>query len=267
MDDPLDRPFPFPPGSVALVGAGPGDPELLTLAAIKAMAAADVVVYDALVSDEVLGYIPKGCETIFAGKRGGRPSVAQADISQTLVDLARQGKRVVRLKGGDPFVFGRGGEEAQYLARHGISFRVVPGLTAGVAGPAYAGIPVTHRSVNANVAFITGHEAAEIGEEESRIDWEMIGRAFPVMVLYMAMKNLDVVARRLLESGRAPETPVAVIRWATTPRQQTLVSTLARLSEDVVRYDMGPPSIIVIGEVVDLRRELKWFAGEVGVGE
>ncbi|MBF0284666.1 MAG: uroporphyrinogen-III C-methyltransferase [Magnetococcales bacterium] len=260
----LEDPAYLAPGAVALVGAGPGDPDLLTLGAVKALRAADAVVYDALVSPEILAFIPPGRELIAAGKRGGRPSASQSDICDTLVELAREGKRVVRLKGGDPFVFGRGGEEALRLAQEGIPFRVIPGLTSGIAGPAYAGIPVTHREVNANVALITGQERAEDPEGEhlphiTRVDWEELGRIFPVLVLYMAMRNLHLVASRLLSGGRSPETPVAVIRWATTPRQETMVSTLGRVVEDSAACKMDPPAIVVIGEVVNLRKKIKWF--------
>ncbi|MBF0142624.1 MAG: uroporphyrinogen-III C-methyltransferase [Magnetococcales bacterium] len=257
----------FPPGTVILAGAGPGDPDLLTVAAERAIRQADVVVHDALVSEEILALIPRDCELVFAGKRGGSPSTSQGDISLTLVNLAREGKRVLRLKGGDPFVFGRGGEEAQHLAREKIPFRVIPGLTAGVAGPAYAGIPITHRGVNANVAFITGHEKAEntasaTPGNDTRVDWEGVARSFPVIVLYMAIKSLDPLVRRLIAAGRDPETPVAVIRWATTPRQQTLVTTLERVAADVAALDLQAPAIVVVGGVVPFRQELAWFADE-----
>ncbi|WP_227657629.1 uroporphyrinogen-III C-methyltransferase [Candidatus Magnetaquicoccus inordinatus] len=259
----------LPPGTVALVGAGPGDPNLLTVAALKALHTADVVVHDALVSPAILQLIPTGIEVISAGKRGGNPcSTNQADITETLVVLAKAGRRVVRLKGGDPFVFGRGGEEACRLFAEGISFRIIPGLTSGIAGPAYAGIPITHRAVNANVAFITGHESAENsafreGEDEfSRLDWEAMARTFPVLVLYMAMKNLAQVSKRLMAGGRSADTPVALIQWATTPQQRTLVTSLGRLVEDVEACAMKPPVIIVVGEVVRLREEMSWFADE-----
>ncbi|MBF0587773.1 MAG: uroporphyrinogen-III C-methyltransferase [Magnetococcales bacterium] len=252
------------PGTVALTGAGPGDPDLLTLAAYKAIQSADVVVHDALVSPEILDMIPEGCRKVHAGKRGGGPSANQNDISDTLVSLAQEGLRVVRLKGGDPFIFGRGGEEAARLAGEGIRFRVVPGLSAGAAGPAYAGIPVTHRSVNANVAFITGHEKAEGSADPgiSRIDWESVGKAFPVLVLFMAMQNLHLITQRLIKGGRDHDTPVAIIRWATTKRQQTLVSTLAQAVDDVASCGIKPPAIIVIGDVVRYRKELAWFPDE-----
>ncbi|MEO5341127.1 MAG: uroporphyrinogen-III C-methyltransferase [Magnetococcus sp. MYC-9] len=256
------------PGMVALVGAGPGDPDLLTVAAIKALQAADVVVHDALVSPRILALVPSSCEQIAAGKRGGSSaSTNQADICDTLVLQARANKRVVRLKGGDPFVFGRGGEEACRLAEEGIPFRIVPGLTVGIAGLAYAGIPVTHRAVNANVAFITGHEAAEnsglrAGEEEqdgSRVDWEAIARVCPVLVLYMAMKNLASVSARLMAGGRSADTPVALIQWATTPEQRTLVTTLGNVVRDVAQCDVKPPAVIVVGDVVRYREVLAWF--------
>ncbi|MEO5379040.1 MAG: uroporphyrinogen-III C-methyltransferase [Magnetococcus sp. DMHC-6] len=258
--------FPLP-GTVALVGSGPGDPELLTIGALKALQTADVVVHDSLVSPEILALIPTGCEKIHAGKRGGCPSVHQEDITETLVRLAKANRRVVRLKGGDPFVFGRGGEEASRLAAEGIVFRILPGLTSGIAGPAYAGIPITHRDINANVAFITGHESAENasyinGEPSTRIDWESVARAFPVVVLYMAMQNLELVVARLMAAGRSADTPVAVIRWATTPRQQTLVTTLGTIMADVHALGVLPPAVIVIGDVVRFRATLAWFPDE-----
>ncbi|MGN7610626.1 uroporphyrinogen-III C-methyltransferase [Magnetococcales bacterium HHB-1] len=270
MKDPLDSWISaaddtfLPDGAVALVGAGPGDPDLLTIASIKALKWANVVIYDALISTEILALIPPHCEKIFAGKRGGRASTKQHDICDTLVALAKEGKRVVRLKGGDPFVFGRGGEEAGLLKKENIPFKVVPGLTAGMAGPTYAGIPVTHRTVNANVAFITGHEKAQNppftnNESASRIDWEAVGRAFPVLVLYMAMSNLAPVTQRLIQAGRAPDTPVAIINWATTPRQKTLVTSLEKAVDDVNNCQIGSPSIIVVGDVVSFRQELAWF--------
>ncbi|MBF0127323.1 MAG: uroporphyrinogen-III C-methyltransferase [Magnetococcales bacterium] len=255
------------PGMVLLVGAGPGDPDLLTIGAYKALQVADVVVHDSLVSPEILALIPPTCERIHAGKRGGRPSTCQADISATLVQLAKAGRRVVRLKGGDPYVFGRGGEEAEQLVAESIPFRVVPGLTSGVAGPAYAGIPVTHRDVNANVAFLTGHEYAENpsfldGASASRINWEAVAVAFPVLVLYMAIQNLETVVSRIMQAGRSPDTPVALIRWATTPRQQTLVTTLGQVIGDVHDLGLQPPAVVVIGDVVRYRERLTWFPDE-----
>ena len=250
-----------------MVGAGPGDPDLLTIAAFKVLKTADVVVHDALVSPEILALIPEGTQIIPAGKRGGQPSASQADICDLLVRLAREGKRVARLKGGDPFVFGRGGEEACRLSGEGIPFQVVPGLTAGIAGPAYAGIPITHRAVNANVAFITGRESAinapfQKDGGTTCIDWEAVAQAFPVLVLYMAIKTLEPVTRRLMAGGRSQNTPVALIRWATTPRQQTLITTLGKAVEAINACNLQPPAIVVIGEVVNYREILAWFPDE-----
>jgi uroporphyrin-III C-methyltransferase len=259
----------FPAGMVILVGAGPGDPDLLTLGALKALQTAEVIVYDALVSQEILEMIPAQTEKIEAGKRGGGHSTKQEDICNLLVKLSKEKRRVVRLKGGDPFVFGRGGEEACRLVEENIPFRVVPGLTSGIAGPAYAGIPVTHRAVNANLAFITGHESpANTSDQEgdeshpSRIDWEGVARTFPVIVLYMAMRNVDSVKKRMLAAGRSVDTPVALIRWATTPRQQTMVTSLGRVTEDIQAVGMKPPAIMIIGKVVDYREILRWFPDE-----
>src|SRR5579862_5436318 len=189
----------FEPGTVWLVGAGPGDPGLLTLLALHALQAADVIVYDALVSPRILELARPGAAREHAGKRGGKPSPSQPDISLRLVALARAGKRVLRLKGGDPFVFGRGGEEALALAAAGIPFRVVPGITAGIGGLAYAGIPTTHRDTNSAVAFVTGH--ASDGEVPDGLDWEALARV-PVLVLYMALKHLDAIAQRLMAAGK-----------------------------------------------------------------
>ncbi|MBF0357623.1 MAG: uroporphyrinogen-III C-methyltransferase [Magnetococcales bacterium] len=254
---------------VILVGAGPGDPDLLTIGALKIIKAAEVVVYDALVSQEIVDMIPAKAEKILAGKRGGGHSVKQEDITSLLVKFGKENRRVVRLKGGDPFVFGRGGEEACRLAEENIPFKVVPGLTSGIAGPAYAGIPVTHREVNANFAFITGHESLSNtsdknpdDEHPSRIDWEGVARTFPVIVLYMAMRNVDSVRKRMLAAGRSTDTPVALIRWATTPRQQTLVTTLGKVSKDIKAVGMRPPAIMIIGNVVNYRDILKWFPDE-----
>jgi uroporphyrin-III C-methyltransferase len=259
----------FPQGMVILVGAGPGDPELLTVGALKAIKAADVIVYDALVSQEIVDMIPSTTEKILAGKRGGGHSTKQEDISNLLVKLGKENRRAVRLKGGDPFVFGRGGEEACCLAEENIPFRIIPGLTSGIAGPAYAGIPVTHRAVNANFAFITGHESPANTQDHtcedvhpSRIDWEGVARTFPVIVLYMAMRNVESVRKRMVAAGRSPDTPVALIRWATTPRQQTLVTTLGRVSKDIKAVGMKPPAIMIIGKVVDYREILQWFQDE-----
>jgi uroporphyrin-III C-methyltransferase len=250
------------PGWVWLVGAGPGDPGLLTLAAHHALGAADVVVYDALVDERVLKLARAGCELEFAGKRGGRPSPRQADISRRLVELAREGQRVLRLKGGDPFVFGRGGEEALALVEAGVPFRVVPGITSGVGGLAYAGIPVTHRETNSAVTFLTGHNLT--GEVPDDLDWEAIARGAPVIVLYMALKHLGGIAERLIAHGRDPEEPVAIVSKATTEEQVVLETRLGRSHADAEAAGIAPPSLVVIGPVVDLRAGLDWLGAIEG---
>lgn len=238
---------PLPAGEVALVGAGPGAASLLTLAAAKLIADCDAIVYDALVSEEVLNMACVGAELIEAGKRGGRPSANQHDICETLIELACEGKRVVRLKGGDPFVFGRGGEEMRALAAARIPFRVIPGITSGVAAPAMAGIPVTDRSVNATLAFLTGHEASE----KSRMDWQALVAAFPVLVFYMGAKNLPQIVACLLDAGLAQQTPLAIIHAATLDDEQITVTTLQEIADGNITA--LSPSIIIIGDVVNER--------------
>ena len=244
----------FAPGSVWLVGAGPGDPGLLSLLAVHALGQADVVVYDALVNRRILAFARADAMLDYAGKRGGKPSPQQPDISERLIRLARAGRRVLRLKGGDPFVFGRGGEEALALVAAGVPFRVVPGITAAIAGLAYAGIPATHRDTNSAIALVTGH--ASDGEVPDGLDWSALARGAPVLVLYMALKHLAPIAQRLMASGRAPSEPVAVVSKATTEDQRVLETTLARAAEDVAAARIEPPAIIVVGEVVRLRARL-----------
>ncbi len=249
----------FLPGWVWLAGAGPGDPGLVTLHALSALKQADVVVYDALVDSRILGWVRTGVPTEYAGKRGGKPSPKQRDISLRLIELAREGKRVLRLKGGDPFVFGRGGEEALSLAEAGVPFRIIPGVTAGVGGLAYAGIPVTHRDVNQAVTFLTGHD--QNGLAPSRIDWDAIAKGSPVIVMYMAVKHLDHIARRLMAAGRSPDEPVAVVCDASLPTQRVLETTLGEAADDVETEGITPPALICVGGVVPLRRVLDWQAG------
>lgn len=246
----------FLPGTVWLAGAGPGDPGLLTLLAAKAISEADVIVYDALVNDEILATARPDVELQYAGKRGGKPSHKQRDISLTLVELAREGKRVLRLKGGDPFVFGRGGEEAMTLVEHGIAFRIVPGISAGIGGLAYAGIPVTHRDINHNVTFLTGHDASGLVPDE--VDWSSIAKGSPVIVMYMAMKHWENICARLIECGRLPSTPVAFVCNATTDQQLVVETTLANSVADLEREGLSPPAMIVVGEAVRLRSALDW---------
>ena len=245
------------PGWVWLTGAGPGTIGLLTLLALRGLQTADVVVYDALVDPEVLDLARPGAALEYAGKRGGKPSAKQPDISLRLVQLAREGKRVLRLKGGDPFVFGRGGEEALSLVEAGVPFRVVPGISAGIGGLTYAGIPVTHRDCNHAVTFITGHDASGIMPEA--VDWASIARGSPAIVLYMALKHIDQISIRLMQEGRAASEPVAVVSKATSSEQRVLETTLGQCAADIADSGIEPPAIVVIGEIVRLRAALDWL--------
>jgi len=261
MNEPLLPEVDFAPGSVWLTGAGPGDAGLLTLHALHGLRAADVIVYDALVSDDVLALAPGDTPREYAGKRGGKPSPKQADISLRLVQLARQGKRVLRLKGGDPFVFCRGGEEALTLVREGIPFRVIPGVTAGIGGLAYAGIPLTHRDTNHAVTMITGHDATG---DVTGIDWKAVAKGAPVLVIYMAIKHLERIAVELMAGGRSPDEPVALVSNASTPDQRVLETVLSRCAADVAVSGLTPPAIVVLGEVVKLRSGLDWLGASAG---
>lgn len=247
----------FAPGWVWLAGAGPGDPGLLTLHAVNALKQADKVVYDALVSEDILSLVRPDAELFYAGKRGGKPSWNQQDITDKLIELAQDGHRVLRLKGGDPFVFGRGGEEAQALVMADIPFRMIPGISAGVGGLGYAGIPATHRDVNHAVTFVTGHLAGK-GQAEL-LDWASIAKASPVIVIYMAMSRLAVIAELLMQAGRSADEPVAIVTHATTPRQRIATGRLAEAAKLAEQHNLEPPSIIVIGEVVNLAETLNWF--------
>jgi len=249
-------------GSVWLVGAGPGDPGLLTLLAVKGLMEADVVVHDALVDAECLKLVRPGTLLEYAGKRGGKPSAKQRDISLRLVELAQTGKRVLRLKGGDPFVFGRGGEEALTLVEHNIPFRIVPGITAGIGGLAYAGIPVTHRDINHAVTFLTGHNSS--GLVPDAINWDAIGKGSPVIVMYMAMKHIAEISARLIAAGRSRDEPVAFVCDATTSAQQVLETTLGDAPSVVLASGLEPPAIVVVGEVVRLRASLDWLGALAG---
>ncbi|MEM8541330.1 MAG: uroporphyrinogen-III C-methyltransferase [Pseudomonadota bacterium] len=251
-----DRLPSFEAGHVWLVGAGPGDPGLLTLHAVNALSQADVVIYDALVNDECLKLASADAILEFAGKRGGKPSPKQRDISLKLVDYARQGKRVLRLKGGDPFVFGRGGEEALTLVENDVPFRIVPGITAGIGGLAYAGIPATHRDTNHNVTFLTGHDANGIVPDA--IDWASVAKGSPVIVMYMAMKHIGPITERLMAEGRAADEPLAFVCNAATEHQEVLETTLINAKQDVEASGLKPPAIVVVGEVVRLRAGLDW---------
>ena len=250
------------PGEVWLVGAGPGDPGLLTLHAANALAQADVIVHDALVNADCLKLARAGATLEYAGKRGGKPSAKQRDISLRLVELARAGNRVLRLKGGDPFVFGRGGEEALTLVEHHIPFRIVPGVTAGIGGLAYAGIPVTHRDTNHTVTFLTGHDST--GVVPDKIDWDGVARGSQVIVMYMAMKHISTITSRLIGAGRAADEPVAFVTDATTDAQAVLETTLERAADDVAASGLQPPAIVVVGQVVRLRSALDWMGAAAG---
>jgi uroporphyrin-III C-methyltransferase len=252
----------FEAGWVWLAGAGPGDPGLLTLHAVNALKQADVIVYDALVNDEILDFARPDVERVYAGKRGGKPSAKQRDISAKLIELARQGKRVLRLKGGDPFVFGRGGEEALCLVEAGVSFRVIPGITAGIGGLGYAGIPVTHRDTNHAVTFVTGHMAG--GDLPENLDWAAIAKGSPAIVLYMALSHFGEISKLMLENGRPENEPVALVRNASLPDQKVLETTLGTALTDVERTEFKGPAIIVIGDVVRLRQSLDWLGALEG---
>ncbi len=241
----------FAPGTVWLVGAGPGDPGLLSLLALHALRHADDVIYDALIDRRILTLARRGATLHYAGKRGGKPSPRQPDISRTLVELAQKRRRVLRLKGGDPFVFGRGGEEALALEAAGVRYRIVPGITAGIGGLAYAGIPLTHREVNSAVTFVTGHASG--GDLPDGLDWNAIAKGAPILVVYMALKHLDAIARRLIEAGRPLDDPVAIIASATTPRQRVIDTTLAAAARAVTRARLKPPAVVAIGRTLRLK--------------
>ncbi|MEW6218251.1 MAG: uroporphyrinogen-III C-methyltransferase [Thermodesulfobacteriota bacterium] len=245
-------------GKVYLVGAGPGDPELITVKGLRFLAQAEVVVYDYLANEELLAHAPQGAERIYVGKRGGvHHACSQEEINAILVDKAAAGRQVVRLKGGDPFIFGRGGEEIEALVAAGIPFEVVPGVTAAVAAATYAGIPITHRGCTSTVAFVTGHE--DPTKPDSQIAWDKLATGIGTLVFFMGIKNLSSIMARLEANGRDPATPVAVVRWASTPEQQTVVGTIRDISDRVREAGLRPPAIIVVGEVVSLRDRINWF--------
>ena len=247
------------PGAVALVGAGPGDPGLITVRGLELLRRAHVVVYDRLVHPDLLDEAPRA-RRIFAGKASGHHTLPQEQINALLIMHARRGRRVVRLKGGDPFVFGRGGEEAEALARAGIPFEVVPGVSAAVAAPAYAGIPLTHRGVASSFAVVTGHE--EAGRRESSVDWARLARSVDTLVILMGVASLPRIADTLIAHGRPASTPVALVRWGTTDLQETLTGTLGDIARRAARARLEPPVVIVIGDVVALRDRLQWFADD-----
>lgn len=255
----------FAPGSVWLVGAGPGAPGLLSLLGYHAMGMADVIIYDALVSPDLLALANPKAEKMHAGKRGGKPSPKQADISLAIIDAAKSGKRVLRLKGGDPFMFGRGGEEAGALHKAGVPFRIVPGITAGIGGLAYAGIPVTHRDTNHAVIFLTGHD--ETGGVPQSVDWAAIANAAPVIVMYMAVKHLGSIAEKLIAAGRPADDKLAIVSNAARPEQSVITANLGAANELSACGDIPTPAIIVLGPVSDYRATLDWYQGAMRENE
>jgi uroporphyrinogen III methyltransferase/synthase len=244
-------------GKCFLVGAGPGNLGLVTLRAKKCIKHAEVIVYDYLVNPEMLRWAPEAAELIFAGKKAGAHTLSQDQINALLVEKTREGKNVVRLKGGDPFLFGRGGEEAQALAAAKLPFEIVPGVSSAIAGPAYAGIPVTHRGKNSHVTFFTGHE--DPAKEETAIDFAALARLGGTQVMLMGVERIGAIADEMIASGASKDLPVALIRWATTERQQTLLGTLENITQKVAAAGFEAPAIAVFGEVVTLRDKLKWF--------
>ena len=243
---------------IYLVGSGPGDPGLFTVKGVRCLKKADVVVYDRLAPEALLEYAKPEAERIYVGKKPGNPSMSQEEINALLVELGQAGKTVVRLKGGDPYIFGRGGEEALDLLEAGIPFEVVPGITSGVAAPAYAGIPVTHRGVSTSVAFITGHEDPTKGRQD--VDWSRLANAADTLVMYMGIGRLGQISGELISAGRDPGTPAACVRWGTIADQQTVSGTLGDIAEKVAEAGLKPPAITVVGDVVSLREAgLDWF--------
>src|SRR5439155_19376706 len=244
-------------GVVYLIGAGPGDAGLLTLRGAELLARADVVVYDALVNPELLRLAPKSAEIIYGGKRGKEHAIPQPELNQLLITKARAGKTVVRLKGGDPYLFGRGGEEAEQLADASVEFEVVPGVSSFVAVPNYAGVPLTHRDFCSKLTLITGHE--DPAKEASTIDWVQVARTPGTKVIMMGTDRIGQIAQTLVAHGTPAQTPVAMVRWGTTGHQQSIEGTLATIAEVAAREKIGPPTVAVIGEVVKLRNKLNWF--------
>src|SRR5215475_7113680 len=246
-----------PNGMVYLVGAGPGDAGLLTIRGAELLRRADVVVYDALVNAELLQLAPKSAEVIYGGKRAKEHAISQSELNELLISKAKAGKTVVRLKGGDPYVFGRGGEEAEQLADAGVPFEVVPGVSSFVAVPNYAGVPLTHRGFCSKITLITGHE--DPAKEASRIDWEQVAKTPGTQVIMMGTDRIGQIAQTLVSNGMDGATPIAMVRWGTTGRQQSIEGTLANIAEIASNSKIQPPTVAVIGDVVKLRPKLNWF--------
>ena len=242
-----------------MIGAGPGDPKLLTIKAAEAIGASDVIVYDYLVNPEVLVHSRRDVEMIYAGKRSGEPSISQSQINYLLIERALEGQVVTRLKGGDPFVFGRGGEEAEALAEAGVEWEVIPGISSGIAAAAYAGIPLTHRRHSSSVTFITGHDARVGGGHG--VDWSLLARSNGTLVIFMCAETIVSIARELVNNGRAPSTPIAIIRWGTYQHQEVYSGTLDDLIAASANggVEIEPPAIAIVGEVASLGEKLNWF--------
>ncbi|PFK45508.1 uroporphyrinogen-III C-methyltransferase [Bacillus cereus] len=249
-------------GKVYIVGAGPGDPELISVKGVKCIKQADVILYDRLVNKELLSYAKPDADLIYCGKLPNYHTMKQETIHAFLVKYAKKGKIVTRLKGGDPFVFGRGGEEAEALAKHGIPFEIVPGITAGIAASAYAGIPVTHRDASASFAVVTGHRK-EGAEEE--VKWENLAKGVDTLAVYMGVSNLPYICKQLLKHGKGEETPVAIVEWGTTSSQRTITGTLGTIVTIAEKEQIQNPSMIVIGEVVRFREKIHWFEQQTNI--
>lgn len=256
-------------GIVYLVGAGPGDPKLITVYGMECLQKADVILYDRLASSKLLDYAKKDTELIFCGKLPGKHALIQEQIHELLVEKALEGKTVVRLKGGDPCVFGRVGEEAEVLAEQGIRYEIVPGITAGIAAPAYAGIPVTHRDHASSFAIVTGHGRAEKGADH--LNWSALAQGIDTIAFYMGIGNLHHICSKLIEHGKDPYTPVAIIQWGTTEKQKTVTGDLTTIEAVADENTITHPAIVLVGEVVGLRKKIQWFEelnvpAEVSVG-
>jgi len=243
-------------GKVFIVGAGPGDVDLITVKGLRCIECADVILYDRLINKNLLSYAKREAKLIFCGKLPQQHAMIQEQINQSLVSYAQQGLIVTRLKGGDPFVFGRGAEEAEVLAQHNILFEIVPGITSGIAVPAYAGIPVTHRDLSSSFAMVTGHMRE--GKDDG-IQWESLAKGIDTIAIYMGVGNLSYIRQQLLKYGRDKKTPIALIHWGTCSQQKTVIGTLATIEELVQRENIQNPSIIVVGKVVTLRETIQWF--------
>ena len=243
-------------GKVFLVGAGPGDHRLLTMKAVDFLKKADIVIYDRLVTKSILKLIPKRAKKVYVGKRSGRHELTQEKINELMINTALDGKRVVRLKGGDPFLFGRGGEEAEALADSDIDFEVVPGITSALATPAYAGIPLTHRDYSSSVAIVTGHQAERA---ERVVNWSKLANSVDTIVILMGVEQLESIVNNLIEGGLDSNTPVAIIEWGTIKRQRCLIGKLGTIAKEAKEKNVKPPAVIVVGEVVKLGEKLSWF--------